>query len=84
MVEPRDEEVDEIIANKSPREWESMALAVCHKIESMGASEELTALSMMASALHQSIATFNWSCDKMMDRMCAEHPDLESILRGRK
>lgn len=84
MVEPRDEEVDEIIANKSPREWESMALAVCHKIESIGASEELTALSIIAHELYQSIATFNQSCDKMMDRMCAEYPDLEPILRGKK
>ena len=74
------EEID-AVPDYCGKDWEPMALAICHKIESMGASEELTALSVMASELYQSIATFNRYCDKQVDQMCAEHPDVAQILR---
>lgn len=66
-----------------PGEWEAMALAICHKIESMGRSEELTNLSVMASGLYRSIAAFNKHCHDSFEKMCADNPDLEPILRGK-
>lgn len=74
-------EIDAVPDGDSAK-WEPMALAICHKIESMGASEDLTELSVMANELRQSIGAFNKYCNDQFEQMCLERPDLEPLLRG--